>query len=252
MLAESEPGVRIPAMPGAQGTCPICHAEVIPKCGEIKTWHWAHKSLSECDTWYEPESDWHFGWKKLAGLENTEIVIKGPNGIHRADIKINGLVIELQHSPLSPKDVRERESFYGSMIWVIDGDSVGEFRVEQWISKNDTYYLKWEGKLKSWINEIQKTKFFHFRRLEIHTYYWQNAYRETDYYPYTTYNKMPVQPAPVKFWKPARLSAYPMVLEDILVKIDEKFCRIVSKPEFMRTYFGRTAAQKKQNSLFNF
>ena len=40
---------------------------------------------------------------------------------HIADIKTpQGLVIEIQHSPISPKDIRAREDFYGQMIWIVD------------------------------------------------------------------------------------------------------------------------------------
>ena len=44
------------------------------------------------------------------------------NGVrHRADIRLpSGLVIELQHSSIATNDIKERESFYGNMIWVFD------------------------------------------------------------------------------------------------------------------------------------
>lgn len=247
LLAEDGPDRRIQAIPGAKGTCPICHAEVIPKCGEIKTWHWAHKSLEECDTWHEPEGDWHFNWKKLAGLENTEIVIRKPDGIHRADIKIDGLVTELQHSPLSPKEVRERESFYGSMIWVIDGESVGSFVVERWISKNDDYYLKWDGKPKAWINEIKRTKYYHFKRLAIYTYYWQNYY-SVGYYSRYPQTEIPVSCKPIKRWQKKQALDYPIILEDVLVRPDKEFCKVIPKAEFVKMYFPA----EKPKSLFEF
>jgi hypothetical protein len=42
-------------------------------------------------------------------------------GIHRADIlNSRGTVIELQHSRISLKDIREREVFYNNMIWIWD------------------------------------------------------------------------------------------------------------------------------------
>ena len=41
---------------------------------------------------------------------------------HRADIRQpEGNVIELQHSPISPKEIQEREEFYGEMVWLLDG-----------------------------------------------------------------------------------------------------------------------------------
>lgn len=39
---------------------------------------------------------------------------------HRADIKTPKLVIELQHSLISAAMIREREAFYGDMIWLFD------------------------------------------------------------------------------------------------------------------------------------
>jgi len=253
LLAEDGPDRRIMAEPGATGTCPVCHYEVIPKCGEIKTWHWAHKSLKECDTWYEPESEWHFGWKKLAGLENTEIVIRKQEGIHRADIKIGGLVVELQHSPLPLAEVRERETFYGSMIWVLDGTSIGKFRIERWISKNDTFYLKHESDLRAWVNEIKKTKFYHFPKITIDSFYWQNEYHADGYYGPFPLKEMPVVPNPIKKWKRVPLNVRPIVLEDVLIKTNNGFCDIISKSQFVNRYFKRpkfTTTPKK--SLFNF
>ncbi len=239
------------AKPGATGTCPVCHREVIPKCGEIKTWHWAHKSLKDCDTWYEPESDWHFEWKKLAGLENTEIVIRKPDGIHRADIKIDGLVIELQHSPLPLHEVREREAFYGSMIWVLDGTAIGKFWIERWISKNDTFYLKYEGKLKAWVDEIKKTKYYHFPSLTINSFYWRNEYQAPGYYDPFPQKEMPSMPAPIKRWRKVPLDVRSIVLEDVLVKTNNGFCDILSKQQFKDRYFRRPSEPKRQHSLFD-
>jgi hypothetical protein len=45
-------------------------------------------------------------------------------GQHRADIcTAEGLVVELQHSPLDPRVIAEREAFYGNMIWLFDARS---------------------------------------------------------------------------------------------------------------------------------
>lgn len=248
MLAEAPGGTRILAEPDLEGRCPTCHQQCIPKCGEIKTWHWAHKSLKDCDRWAEPEGEWHYGWKKLAGLENCEVTIRKPEGIHRADIKLpDGLVIELQHSTLPTADVRDRETFYGRMIWIIDGASVSSFAVERWISKDDKYYLKWGGKLKAWMNEIRRLKYFHFEQMAINTYYWQNYYVEYGTNISPQYS-MP-EPAynPIKKWRKKCSSDHPIVLRDVLVKTNGEFCEIVSKADFVKKYFGR-----KQDSLFNF
>lgn len=109
---------RIEAVPSADhATCPLCGAACIPKCGSIIIWHWAHKQRADCDTWSEGETEWHRAWKQMVRKECQE-VCKGP---HRADIVGNGgMVIELQHSPISPETIEDREAFYGKMIWLFD------------------------------------------------------------------------------------------------------------------------------------
>lgn len=117
--AISEQGGKVGAEPGGQGRCPGCRSALIPKCGDIKAWHWAHRA-DDCDPWYEPETLWHLEWKGLVAPEKCEVVMEN----HRADIVgRNGLVIELQHSSLTPYEARERERFYmprGLFIWVFD------------------------------------------------------------------------------------------------------------------------------------
>jgi hypothetical protein len=34
----------------------------------------------------------------------------------------DGRVIEFQASPISPEEIRERENFYGSMVWILRGE----------------------------------------------------------------------------------------------------------------------------------
>ncbi len=113
---------RIKAKPNETASCPICKTNVIPKCGVVKSWHWAHKSLEECDLWFEPESKWHVDWKDEFPDENQEVIIEN----HRADIKTNKGVIELQNSPISPDDICDREKFYGNMIWLLNGKTLGK------------------------------------------------------------------------------------------------------------------------------
>lgn len=66
--------------------------------------------------------------------------------IHRADIVGNReTVIELQHSPISPDDIRAREEFYGKMIWVFDAaDFFGNmlFRPKNEYTAITWYYSK--------------------------------------------------------------------------------------------------------------
>jgi hypothetical protein len=130
MLYANDPdGIKIPAAPSAVGSCPGCADSLIPKCGEILIWHWSHRSRrdSDCDSWYEPETDWHRWWKARFPREQVEVTI----GPHRADAvaqSCSGLststVLEFQHSNIAPAEIREREAFYteqvGNMLWVVD------------------------------------------------------------------------------------------------------------------------------------
>lgn len=119
LYAIDSAGDRIPASPRAEGACPGCGACLVPHCGAIKAWHWAHPA-GECDPWHEPESEWHLAWKAVVRPECTEVA-KGP---HRADIVGHAFqrpcVVELQHSPISPAEIAEREQFYGDMVWLFD------------------------------------------------------------------------------------------------------------------------------------
>lgn len=103
--------------------CPLCKNSVITKCGTINVWHFAHKSNIECDKWSEHESEWHIGWKNYFPKNNQEIIIKP----HIADILTDdNIVIELQNSSISPKEIEERENFYDKMIWIFNGETFGK------------------------------------------------------------------------------------------------------------------------------
>lgn len=110
-------GSRSRALPGWRGSCPHCGDEVIAKCGSTKIWHWAHRQR-DCDNWSEGESEWHRSWKKLFPENWQEVTI----GEHRADVLTPFGVIELQNSPISAETIREREAFYGRMIWVVNAE----------------------------------------------------------------------------------------------------------------------------------
>jgi competence protein CoiA len=117
LYAKNDKGIRILPKPQSKAFCPLCNGDVISKCGAIVTWHWAHTALSDCDAWYEPESEWHKQWKYKYPEECQEVTI----GRHRADIVTeNREVIELQNSSISPDDIAEREKFYGNMVWIFN------------------------------------------------------------------------------------------------------------------------------------
>jgi len=117
-------GDKVQASKGARGFCQGCGEEMIAKCGEFKVNHWAHKRVRQCDTWWETETEWHREWKGNFPSEWQEIVQfdSSTKEKHIADVRTDkGLVIEFQHSHISPVERRQREDFYQDMIWIVDG-----------------------------------------------------------------------------------------------------------------------------------
>lgn len=123
-------GQRVEATPKARGICinPRCASLMTARCGRVKVWHWAHKGTKPCDPWYESETQWHRNWKNKFPLDWQEVIHTDSKSgeVHIADVKNPfGLVIEFQHSPISPEEMRSREVFYGEMVWVVDGKRGG-------------------------------------------------------------------------------------------------------------------------------
>jgi hypothetical protein len=85
IYALDESGEMMRATPEANGRCPHCKAEVIPKCGEVKTWHWAHRDVEDCDRWGEPETKWHQFWKERVPSARAEVTIERGGEQHRAE-----------------------------------------------------------------------------------------------------------------------------------------------------------------------
>lgn len=107
---------------GLKGKCPYCEEEVIAKCGQIKTHHWAHLSNSNCP-YKENKGEWHRQWQEKFDENWQEVLlINQENGERNiADIKTqSGFVIEFQHSHIDIAEREAREKFYKNMIWVVD------------------------------------------------------------------------------------------------------------------------------------
>jgi competence CoiA-like predicted nuclease len=104
--------------------CICCETKVIAKLGKIKAHHFAHEEKIECDSFRTTDSMtfWHQYWQAFVNTEFYEVIIKKDNKKHIADIyNLNKeLVIEIQHSNISPEKMKEREIFYDNMIWIID------------------------------------------------------------------------------------------------------------------------------------
>lgn len=132
-------GMRVSAEPGMRGECPSCGQPVMAKCGRIKAWHWAH-ATNDCDGWSEGLTAWHLNWQSRFPNEWQEINVARRGECHRADVCTpSGIVIEFQHSSISPDDIARREKFYGLLMrWVFDAR-------EAFASKRLTYQLRWNG-----------------------------------------------------------------------------------------------------------
>lgn len=121
--------------------CPICNQPLDQKRGPIRIHHFAHKRTRgtegyvPCsDPWHYDMTEWHIEWQKRFPVECIEKVLVHDNRRHIADVAINDLVIEFQHSHISTEDFWERNRFYMdcgySVVWVFDlREEVQENRV---------------------------------------------------------------------------------------------------------------------------
>ncbi len=117
-------GEKKEADKGLIGVCIGCEQPMIPKCGQIKVKHWAHKSECECDHWWENETEWHRSWKNNFPIECQEIRHRAEDGEwHIADVRTKqDHILEFQHSFLNPAERQARNKFYGNkLVWVVDG-----------------------------------------------------------------------------------------------------------------------------------
>lgn len=146
----ADQGSKIKATPKVQAVCPSCDGELIAKCGSVNIWHFAHK-VQECDSWYEPESEWHLRWKDYAKPEHCEVIV----GKHRADVLgSRGVVVELQNSSISAEKILERERHYGKMVWIVNAnDFAKRLNYFHQINLNDRVESRaffWDHPRKSW------------------------------------------------------------------------------------------------------
>jgi len=114
---------KMEAFPRGRGSCPICGAETIAKCGPRIMHHWAHYRIRNCDLWWENETPWHREWKNKFPMGCREVSHTALDGeVHRADVKTStGIIIEFQHSTMTDAERTSREEFYQNLVWVING-----------------------------------------------------------------------------------------------------------------------------------
>lgn len=118
------------AQPHAKYYCEMCKEELIVKAANstFKAKHFAHKPNSYCvDDWSNHDmSEWHIEWQNHFPECNREVPLSDGAESHRADVLINGFVVEFQHSPITLNDFVKRNNFYTKcgqkVIWVFDGN----------------------------------------------------------------------------------------------------------------------------------
>jgi len=148
MLYAKKNNEKIRAKPNKTASCPYCEKEMIPKCGDIKIWHWAHKHNQTCDYSNKVETYWHLKWKKMVKEKNCEVRTEKKDELKIADIKNDSeKVIELQHSPISIREMRKRENHYDDMIWLFDMNERYDnfhFKIRGEDSKNQYVTFNWK------------------------------------------------------------------------------------------------------------
>lgn len=119
---------KIAAPEARRGKCPDCGGDVYAKCGEIVAHHWAHLVASATGCYgSEPETEWHQTWKRaVAGDDPERMEVSFVEGEirHRADcLAADGVVVEIQNSPMARDEIVERGEFYGrhgGLLWVLN------------------------------------------------------------------------------------------------------------------------------------
>lgn len=121
MLYAKVNGIKSRAIPNVDAICPCCEEEVIPKCGDVKIWHFAHKKASDCPN--TGKGDWHYWWQDQFDDDYVEVRVEKGNRIRIADVLLpSGKVLEFQDSSISADVINQRERFYGAdnLVWIFN------------------------------------------------------------------------------------------------------------------------------------
>lgn len=136
------------------------------KCGSIVRHHWAHLTNKDCDSWAESISPWHAAWQDCFPPECQEVWL-GDNNEHRADVKGEIRILEVQKSPLSPEKITEREKFYGDMAWMLCGEDFESnfqlFSLQDHRKGRLCFSFRWKRMRTSWL-AATKPIFIHFSK----------------------------------------------------------------------------------------
>lgn len=133
--------------------CPICQQLLIRKMGLKRAHHFAHYNprgkgeYTPCtDKWCYDKSEWHIEWQNRFPKDSIEYVVFDGHNRHFADVLINGIVIEFQHSPISYDNFTERNDFYircgYKVVWIFDQSNEWKKEIIKRKAKNE--YI-WEN-----------------------------------------------------------------------------------------------------------
>jgi len=115
--------------------CVCCNERMVfVNKSDIRNCHFRHYPKSKCisniDKTYNEnkKSNFHYDWQKIFPKQNIEICFNEDDNKHIADIYLennnNKLVIEIQHSPISEINIKERTDFYTKhnrkLLWIFD------------------------------------------------------------------------------------------------------------------------------------
>ena len=161
-IASDKNGNRISiydAVGGKDYFCPICHAQVVVRDGEINAKHFAHQAKMCDDSWVYDMSEWHRHMQEFFPMELREVVVNDGRKIHRADVLVDKTVIEFQHSPISAEEYRDRNDFFMSLgyrvAWVFDVNEQFENEKLLFSSDNNQRLMTWKNPLRVFSNGPQ-------------------------------------------------------------------------------------------------
>lgn len=189
-------GVRRPPLEkGERTTCRDCGGLLTSVIPVENVKHWRHKA-GDCDSWSEPETLWHLGWKERFDISCREVGFQDPHTgeRHRADVFFSGnpegTVLELQHSSISEEERTAREVFYQRehrMFWLVHIHNESTFAGYSFRFSLDFNsrpvdldgrrfgIMRWHGRSKQFIEKWKRSTAHVFLDYDNHIFYLASA-----------------------------------------------------------------------------
>ena len=122
-LVNKEIMYAVDAKSGLVGECPHCGKLVRARCGEINVEHWAHIE-DECPYITEIDTEWHVAWKNKFKKKEYIIEKRFDNFIADAYDPKTNIIVEFQHSSITPQEIVDKCNYYRSINknikWIFD------------------------------------------------------------------------------------------------------------------------------------